>query len=207
MIQLIDIIKWEQLMHCPFLRFDGTNRDHIIALMYCCERRADEHTGEPLRRQYTFDVYRTAVEQRERDLRYFCQTVEREQRYIQQFLAEEHPAATDSKPKEPARIGDIVGALVFAGVDISWLQRQGLEIIPFLNNCYEKHMQRKAEDKRFWALMLMSPHLTAKDNKKLRDQFKFDWEKEAAGMNLTDEQHAIIAGALWGNKKKPTNNE
>jgi len=196
-ITLNDIITWEALRKKSFMRFNSGEIDDITTLMY-----VHDHSNK---REYTQDFYckflRKKIEEGNppKELHKFLKMVEQDLKYVNQFSSNDKKEEGHDM-EEPSFMTPMINAILFSGINPQWFLCQGLDILPILSQGYEEKMQRDMENQRFWAMLLVSPHIKSSAFDKLKRDLTFGWEKAKAGLDKITQSDINLAHAIFGKK-------
>lgn len=194
MITIGTIVRWEGLTHKPFSQYNVSDNKDLSALYYASQ--------EP--REYTLDVYTSAVldtEVGQTQLLEFARGVVRNEQYIKQFMWNEPKAHTD---EEPQSITDIVGALMFRGINSEWLLNCGLEYLAMLCDSEAKFEKNRLEEIRTKLYFQLSPYTDRDKVKNVHDFMPFEWDNEQSSISKINDIDLDLANSFLGKKAPKT---
>lgn len=190
-LKIIDIIRWELLRHKSFNDFAPTDEDDILTLSYVTDAAA---------RTNLYSAYKHLYEEKQLDIEQKIKSIGNYIRYANQF-AEKTEAKTDTK--NPISVHEVVGDLVVSGADATYIMQLGIEYLPWLCNSVGEHAKKRAEDKRYWSMILCSPYIDRSQVHNAHEFLPFDWDKEGgATKREVSDTDLKIAKFLFGKNKK-----
>ena len=185
MITIGNILKWERLRKKAFNDFDEKDTDDILAIGYAM---LDQ-------REVSFEAYKdAALNSNAGIVAGVIKDLNAEIRYISQFQ-DPQDEASDQDAKQT--VTEMVGALLFAGMDGNFLLGRGLEDLSWLLQTFDVSVRRKLEADRFWAFIGLLPYIDKSKYPNASTFLPFEWEGKAqAETEITDEEKAMAAAFL-----------
>lgn len=167
------IIRWEQMRGKSFSLVDYADKEDIESLLYVMYI-----TGDKL--GYTFEVFKQVMPD-ERFMNAMSSDLGRIMEVVAQFQKKVVPDL-GSTEGSPEYIGNIVSALIMAGLDAHYaLNEMELCDLPLYLEAYERKRKEEMESSRMWTYFTMLPHIDARKMKNgARDLIIFPWEEEEA---------------------------
>ncbi|MEF3427850.1 hypothetical protein [Bacteroides cellulosilyticus] len=165
------IIRWEQLREKSFSLMDYTDKEDMESLLYVIYITSDKPG-------YTFEVFRQVIAD-ERFMSAMSSDLGRIMEIVAQFQKKIVPDL-GSTEGSPEYIGNIVSALIMAGLDAHYaLNEMELCDLPLYLEAYERKRKEEMESSRMWTYFTMLPHIDARKMKNgARDLIVFPWEEE-----------------------------
>lgn len=167
------IIRWEQMRGKSFSLVDYADKEDIESLLYVMYITGDKPG-------YTFEVFKQVMSD-ERFMNAISSDLGRIMEIVAQFQKKIVPDL-GSTEGSPEYIGNIVSALIMAGLDAHYaLNEMELCDLPLYLEAYERKRKEEMESSRMWTYFAMLPHIDARKMKNgARDLIIFPWEEEEA---------------------------
>lgn len=167
------IIRWEQMRGKSFSLVDYADKEDIESLLYVMYITGDKPG-------YTFEVFKQVMSD-ERFMNAMSSDLGRIMEVVAQFQKKVVPDL-GSTEGSPEYIGNIVSALIMAGLDAHYaLNEMELCDLPLYLEAYERKRKEEMESSRMWTYFTMLPHIDARKMKNgARDLIIFPWEEEEA---------------------------
>lgn len=165
------IIRWEQMRGKSFSQIDYADKEDMESLLYVIYITSDKPG-------YTFEVFRQVIAD-ERFMSAMSSDLGRIMEIVAQFQKKIVPDL-GSTEGSPEYIGNIVSALIMAGLDAHYaLNEMELCDLPLYLEAYERKRKEEMESSRMWTYFTMLPHIDARKMKNgARDLIVFPWEEE-----------------------------
>lgn len=200
-ITLRDILLFEKLEQKSFMDFNSANAHDISVLMYVHDQSN--------KREYTRDFFCQFMERKinegkaPKELGKFLRMIEKDLEYVNQFSDKvtENPHEKDDADKSDRRLTPAILRILYSGISPEWLMHQGMDILPVLTEGYALKHQDEFADKRFWTMMMMSPHVKRSSLQQLEKSLRTPEEK-AGKEQVSEALNTKIAHAVFGMFKK-----
>lgn len=168
------IIRWEQMRGKSFSQMDYADKEDIESLLYVMYITSDKPG-------YTFEVFRQVIAD-ERFMSAMSSDLGRIMEIVDQFRKKTTVSDLGSTEGSSEYIGNIVSALIMAGLDAGYaLNEMELCDLPLYLEAYERKRKEEMESSRMWTYFAMLPHIDARKMKNgARDLIIFPWEEEEA---------------------------
>lgn len=168
------IIRWEQMREKSFSQMDYTDKEDMESLLYVMYITSDKPG-------YTFEVFRQVLTD-ERFMNAMSSDLGKIMEVVAQFQKKITVSDLGSTEGSPEYIGNIVSALIMAGLDAGYaLNEMELCDLPLYLEAYERKRKEEMESSRMWTYFTMLPHIDARKMKNgARDLIIFPWEEEEA---------------------------
>lgn len=165
------MIRWEQMRGKSFSQIDYADKEDMESLLYVIYITSDKPG-------YTFEVFRQVMAD-ERFMNAMSSDLGRIMEIVAQFQKKIVPDL-GSTEGSPEYIGNIVSALIMAGLDAHYaLNEMELCDLPLYLEAYERKRKEEMESSRMWTYFTMLPHIDARKMKNgARDLIIFPWEEE-----------------------------
>lgn len=166
------IIRWEQMRGKSFSQMDYTDKEDVESLLYVMYITSDKP-------EYTFEVFRQVIAD-ERFMSAMSSDLGRIMEIVDQFRKKTTVSDLGGTEGSPEYIGNIVSALIMAGLDAHYvLNEMELCDLPLYLEAYERKRKEEMESSRMWTYFTMLPHIDARKMKNgARDLIIFPWEEE-----------------------------
>jgi hypothetical protein len=191
-LKIKDIIKWEILRGKSFNDFNPKETDDVLMIAYIKEKAVG---------LVKYTAYRHLYDDGMLDISKKISELNSYLSYVSQFLDKKRESKQSDQ--EVITVKDLIGQLVVAGTDASYLLDLGIEFLPWICSSIEGKAKKDAEDKRYWTMILCSPYIDSKKIKNVHDFLPFPWDKEPAKMTseVTDEDIEMAHALFHKNKK------
>ena len=156
----------ERILKKPFGKFDLTDAETIMTLMYGMVSENNEETMSFKRFKDIFKMKKIGAQ---------IQTaVSEELLYIDQFKGE-----SSNDDSDPPYMGDLASVLITSGLDAHFVlyEMKLFEIGDYLKAIDDKKKELM-ESQRFWTFFTILPHVDGKKFTKPQDLLAFPWETE-----------------------------
>lgn len=154
----------EKLLKKPFGKFDLTDEETVVILMYAM---VSENNDEVM----TLKDFKAILEMKKIGS-IIQKAVQKELSYIDQFKGEEGGS-------DDTYISDLAGILITFGLDAHFVlyEMKLFEISDYLK-AIDDFKKEKMESERLWTFYTILPHIDQKKVKSPQDMFPFPWEVE-----------------------------
>lgn len=168
------IIRWEQMRGKSFSQIDYADKEDMESLLYVIYITSDKPG-------YTFEAFRQVLTD-ERFMNAMSSDLGKIMEVVAQFQKKITVSDLGSTEGSPEYIGNIVSALIMAGLDAHYaLNEMELCDLPLYLEAYERKRKEEMESSRMWTYFTMLPHIDARKMKNgARDLIIFPWEEEEA---------------------------
>ena len=190
MIQIKDLMKWEQLTKIPFSKMDYNNSEHMEALLYVRHIKGNGRTlmFEDFKR---IDLYAKSKQKE-------FESLARELQFNLQYHpapSSEEPTAEELEDAPSVYIEEVVNELMLNGISANYLLESTSEIIPSLIAVLDKKKREEMENSRLWTYISILPHIDSKKIKSPTDLLPFPWEVEEAKIEREKEHKEALTYA------------
>lgn len=154
----------EKLLKKPFGKFDLTDEETVVILMYAM---VSENNDEVM----TLKDFKAIIEMKKIGS-IIQKAVQKELSYIDQFKGEEGGS-------DDTYISDLASILITFGLDAHFVlyEMKLFEISDYLK-AIDDFKKEKMESERLWTFYTILPHIDQKKVKSPQDMFPFPWEVE-----------------------------
>jgi hypothetical protein len=195
MIKIKDIILWEQLRGKSFEDFDAKDYKDDLSILYVIDE-ADKQE------RVTLGLYEKALSETDtKQVRARIKKINDDILFSSQFFIVANEKSENDGKSEKQNVGDIIGSLICLGISPESILNMDLCYLSYLTDQYAKYVKNRLTDKRFWAMLQLSPYLDK--GTEAHDFMPFPWEKSQNGEDdkITDKD-INIAKCLFGLNKK-----